>query len=310
MTVQLSICICTFKRPAMLSALLQALQGLVWSGDDQSCEIVVVDNDPALSATQVLADWQARSRFALTADAFGQSNISSARNRLVALARGECILFLDDDQHPHDPAWLMAMCRAMDAHKADAVFGAVKPLFEPGTPNWIREAGHFDLDPPGMPTGTPVTKDLAHSGNSLIRRACFESVSPPFDTRYGRTGGEDSVFFQHLLNQGKKLIWCADGAVSEHVPAQRATARWLLMRSYREGQTWARTELMSRQGLARWAHGVTLLARACVLLVLASALCLLWAPWSAPRRLHWLRKCAGQLGKISHFFGGRFAEYG
>lgn len=310
MTIQLSICICTFKRPALLSALLGDLQAVEWRDPDTTCEIVVVDNDPGLSAQGVLADWQTRSRFALTADAFGQSNIASARNRLVSLAQGERILFLDDDQHPHDPRWLLALSDAMDAHAADAVFGAVKPLFEPQTPDWIRNAGHFDMDPPHMLTGTPVTKDLAHCGNSLIRMACLQSVSPPFDVAYGKTGGEDSVFFQHLLTQGRKLIWCADGAVSEYVSPQRATATWLLTRSYREGQTWARTELLTHRGLTQVLHGSALFARACVLLLIAATLCLAWAPFSAGRRLHWLRKCASQVGKISHFLGGRFAEYG
>lgn len=310
MSVRLSICICTFKRPALLSALLQDLQELVWHGPPSECEIVVVDNDPALSATTVLANWKLRSRLPLVADAFGQSNIASARNRLAALAQGERILFLDDDQHPHDPNWLAAMSEAMDRYQADAVFGAVRPLFEPQTPDWIRQAGHFDMDPPGMATGTAVTKDLAHCGNSLIRRRCFEAVSPPFDVDYGRTGGEDSVFFQHLLARGFKLIWCADGAVSEHVPPQRATATWLLKRSYREGQTWARTEMLQFVGIKRIHHGGLLLARALVLLAIASGLLLVWSPFSAGRRLHWSRKCMGQLGKISHFLGGRFAEYG
>ena len=310
MPIQLSICICTFKRPALLSALLGDLQGVMWRGPDDTCEIVVVDNDPGLSATGVLADWQQRSRFTLTADAFGQSNISSARNRLVSLARGERVLFLDDDQHPHDPHWLLAMCDAMEAHAADVVFGAVKPLFEPQTPDWIRNAGHFDMDPPHMATGTPVTKDLAHCGNSLIRLACLQSVSPPFDVAYGRTGGEDSVFFQHLLTRERRLIWCAEGAVSEYVSPQRATASWLLTRSYREGQTWARTELLADRGFTQARLGLALFAKACMLLLIAATLCLAWAPFSAGRRLHWLRKCAGQVGKISHFFGGRFAEYG
>ncbi len=310
MPVRLSICICTFKRPALLSALLQDLQRVAWDGLDAECEIVVVDNDPALSATAVLADWSTRSRLPLVADAFGQSNIASARNRLVSLAKGERILFLDDDQHPHDPHWLMAMSEAMDQFQADAVFGAVRPLFEANTPDWIRHAGHFDMDPAGMSTGTEVTKDLAHCGNSLIRRRCFEAVSPPFNTDYGLTGGEDSVFFQQLLTKGFRLIWCADGAVSEYVPPQRATARWLLTRTYREGQTWARTEMLRHVGLAQLYHGGLLLLRAVALLAVSLGLLVVWIPFSAGKRLHWSRKCVGQLGKISHFFGGRFAEYG
>lgn len=309
MTVALSICICTFRRPALLAALLAELQHMHWD-DPRTCELVVVDNDPSLSAMGTLSDWAHISKFRLRADPLGASNIAAARNRLVALATGDRVLFLDDDQHPHDPGWAQALCRTMDSHRADVVFGPVKPLYGAGTPDWVRRAGHFELDPAGMATGTLVSKDLAHSGNALIARHCFEGNTPPFDEAFGRTGGEDSVFFQGLIQRGLKLVWCAEGAVSEHVPPERANAAWLLKRSYREGQTWVRTELHGLPAPAQWRRSVVILARALVALPVSVLLWWLFAPVSKPRGLHWQRKAAGHWGKITHFLGGRYAEYG
>ena len=45
----LSVCICTYKRPDLLAGLLQRLQEL--HEIEQIAEIVIVDNDPARSAS-------------------------------------------------------------------------------------------------------------------------------------------------------------------------------------------------------------------------------------------------------------------
>lgn len=309
MSIQLSVCICTYRRPELLSALLEQLQTMHWK-DPNTCELVVVDNDPALSAMPILAEWATRSKFRLVADPFGGSNIALARNRLVALAAGNRVLFLDDDQHPHDPGWAQALNHTMDRYQADVVFGPVKPLYAADTPEWIRQAGHFELDPVGMATGTVVTKDLAHSGNALLARHCFDGDTAPFDESFGRTGGEDSVFFQQLIRRGLKLVWCAEGAVGEHVPPQRATVKWLVQRSYREGQTWVRTELHGLPAPAQLSRSAAILLRAAVALPVSVLMWWGWSLLSRQQSLRWHRRAASQAGKITHFLGGRYAEYG
>ena len=86
-------------------------------------EFLVIDNastdtTPALLAASGwrLADMDIR---IVREEKLGLSN---ARNRALQEARGEYILFMDDDETP-DPAWLTAYEEAMREHQPDALGG-------------------------------------------------------------------------------------------------------------------------------------------------------------------------------------------
>src|SRR5215510_10079977 len=62
--VHVSICVCTFRRPAMLAQLLQALASQETDGEF-TYSLVVVDNDAARSSEAVVADFSRSSRLAV-----------------------------------------------------------------------------------------------------------------------------------------------------------------------------------------------------------------------------------------------------
>lgn len=233
----ITVCICTYQRPALLARLLDALaqqqtQGLCWF------DVVVVDNDAARSAWPVV---QARSGaaathpvpFSMTYDVEPAQNIALARNRAVAASRGTHVAMLDDDEFP-GPSWLVDLYTTLQQHHAMAVLGPVLPHFENTPPAWVVRGGFCDR--PTHTTGT-LLRDSAQTrtGNVLLCGTALRSEPGPFDARFGRTGGEDVDFFQRRLQQGDRIVWCHEAAVHESVPPERTTRRYFLKRALLRG---------------------------------------------------------------------------
>jgi succinoglycan biosynthesis protein ExoM len=314
--LKVSICICTFRRPALLEELLNALfeQDIApaWF------EVIVVDNDPLQSARKVLHRQQRQWQTRLTALHIEESNISLARNAAIQAAHGEWVAMLDDDEVPaHD--WLSKLLETQATYKADAVLAPVVPRFAPEVPQWLREGGYFDR--PRMLTGTRVPLGEARTGNVLIRRSSLLALCTknpevnrheqgPFSVAYGLTGGEDTMLFSQLLTRRARLIWCDEAPVAEWIPAERGRAGWLLARSYRTGQIFMRTELAARHVFKRWVRGTVLGVRAVFqgLIALLAAFC--WLLFSRQRAFRWLRIFSSQLGKLSALLGMKQRAYG
>jgi len=301
--VDISICICTFRRPALLELLLQALTRQ--SCADLRLEVIVVDNDPAHSAAAVLAGWQ--NRLPLLTRHEPTPNIALARNSAVHAAQGEWILFIDDDEAP-DPDWIIRMVQAQRRYGADAVFAPVLPRYLDDTPAWVRRGDFFNR--PRFATGTAIGSKDARTGNVLIRRSKLLAIAGPFDVAFGRTGAEDTMLFRDMLARGASFVWCDEATVSEEVPAARANLHWLLRRSYRLGQTYVRSEIVRLHGLPYLLRAAQLGLRAALQLLIAAAVALLSLPFSRIMAIRWLRITLAQCGKLSALVGHRYHEYG
>ncbi|MGE4335170.1 MAG: glycosyltransferase family 2 protein [Pigmentiphaga sp.] len=302
--IDASLCICTYKRPALLRALLEAIARQDTGG--LNLEIVVADNDPAGSANATLEELTSRLPLPLVSHHVPTPNIALARNATVHAARGNWVIFVDDDEEP-EPGWIIALLHTQRAHQADVVFGPILPRYGPRFPAWIRRGGFFER--PRYPSGTRVGTDDARAGNALVRRSLLLEHPGPFDAAYGRTGGEDTLLFRQLQQRGAIFVWCDEAIVSEEVPADRATLPWLLRRSYRGGQSFIRSELHVRAGFPRLMRALVLGGRALIQLLIAALLALACLPFSRIRSATWLRTSAAQLGKLSSLAGHRYQEY-
>lgn len=307
----LSICICTYKRPVLLRRLLQA----VWDqATEHSVEVIVVDNDPAQSASAVLAEMGQLFAGSLTTVNLANPNISLARNAAIAAAKGDWIVMIDDDEVPVS-TWLQQLLAVQLTHNADVVFAPVLPDYAETTPDWIRRGGYFDRR--RLPTGTRIDHRDARSGNVLIRHVLLQRLTAsqqggvgPFDPAFGTTGGEDTMLFRRLDAMGAVMVWCDEAPASEYIPSDRATAKWLLQRSYRTGQLFIRTELAMLSGMQRLRSAILLSGRACAQFVLALLFALLCLPVKPLKSFTWMRVAASQLGKLSYFWGKASHAYG
>lgn len=301
---EISVCICTFRRPASLDRLLRALAGHDFGA--VTGEIIVVDNDPDGSGVPVVEQHRALLPYPVTLRRVLEPNIALARNEAVATARGDYVLVIDDDEWP-EPGWARALLAAQRQFGADAVFGPVRPEFADGVAAWVREGGFFAARQ--RATGQRVAANETRTSNVLVRREVLSTLPGPFDPDFGRTGGEDCMMFGDLERRGARLVWCAEAVVSEIVPPERATRRWLLERSFSGGQIYARTQVVRLRGASRVRRSVGLLVGSLVRIPVALVMAAVHLPRSRARGFEWFRRATAYAGQVTGIADRRFQYY-
>jgi succinoglycan biosynthesis protein ExoM len=232
-------------------------------------------------------------------------NISITRNRTVELATGQWLAFVDDDERAPD-FWLARLAAAATQFEAAGVLGPVDPVLPAEAPAWIRRGRFYDF--PRMPTGTVIPPNRLRFGNLLLLAEPLKALGTAFDPAYGLTGGEDGDLLSRLVLAGAKIVWCDEAIVHEPVEKSRLNLKWLLRRSLRGGQDFARHTLTGRYG-PRTANRFRLFVRALAQLVAAAGLALLLLPLGRHHAAHWLTKASANIGKLSIFLGLHYREY-
>ena len=301
----ISVCIATYRRPALLATLLEEL----FNQDLLAGQIVVVDNDAAQSAREVVTRLQAQAPgIELIYDTQPEKNISLTRNRTVTLATGAWLAFIDDDERAPS-TWLRQLRDAAVQFNADGVLGPVVPGVPDNAPEWIRR-GRF-YDGPRMPTGTVVPLNVMRIGNAFLAAQRLRALSPcMFDPVYGLSGGEDGDVLMRMVNQGARIVWCDEAIAHEPVPESRMSLRWLTKRALRGGQDFARHfragKLVGQPGPGA---SMVFFSKAAVQMVIAGVLAVFTLPFGRHHAAGWLMKTYANFGKLSVLWGGRYLEY-
>ena len=226
-----SVCICTFRRPELLSALLDSIVNQV-PDPAFRVEVVIVDNDRQRSAEPVARRFERRAHVAVVYDCEPEQNISLARNRAIRNASGSLVAFLDDDERPVQ-GWLTRLYQTFRTHAADGVLGPVLPDYPAQAPGWLKKGRFFDRR--RLPTGSRISERDARTGNVLLLRSIFTEHEGWFDPAFGRTGGEDSDFFRRQFECGRTFVWCDEAEAYETVPPDRWTTAFHVRRFLRSG---------------------------------------------------------------------------
>ncbi len=230
----ISICISTYKRPLLLERLLHKIFILRTDGLF-SYSVVVVDNDALESAREVALKAMSHAPYEIHYYVEPEKNISLARNLLVKNSTGDMVAFIDDDEFP-DENWLLLHYSAILDSEADGVLGPVLPHFDSTPPPWLSKSGL--LDRKRFRTKTKLTEPrYTRTGNVLLFRDVFRADEKPFDPAYGRSGGEDAVFFGRKIREGKSFIWCDEACVYETVPIERQRVSYHIKRAFVRGLT-------------------------------------------------------------------------
>ena len=290
----ISVCIPTFKRPGSLAKCLDALTKQSAAGFTYS--IVVVDNDARRSASSVVRERSVSSSIDIVYAQEDEPNISRARNKAVASACGDYIAFIDDDEVPGS-SWLQKLFETRRKFSADGVLGPVLPHYEGVPPDWLVKSGLCVRR--SFPTGTRLNSSKhLRTGNILLKRNIFDGLDAPFDSRLGRSGGEDADFLGRMLEAGRSFVWCNEAPVYEFVPAERQTLSYHLRRALLRGVTESDREAILSFGTAK-----SILA----IVLYASALPFLWV-----MRYHvfarYLVKCCDHLAKLLGHLGVRLVR--
>lgn len=301
--MRISVCIATFRRPQRLRLVLEdlAAQTLL------PAQVVVVDNDVAESARPAIEAYrQLAPPYELVYDTQPERGIAITRNRTVALADGDWLAFLDDDERaPTD--WLARLAAAIEADQLDGVLAPVIPQVPAEAPAWIRRGSFYDF--PRMATGSVIPANQLRFGNVMLRADPVRALPGPFDESYGLMTGEDADLLLRLIERGARIRWNDEAVVYEPVEAARLSFRWLAQRAYSGGQEYARKLLAGRYGPVNVRRRMLLFVDALGKALLSLLLSVLLLPVGRHRAAQWYLRAKANHGKLSAFTGERYQEY-
>ncbi|MEP7088232.1 MAG: glycosyltransferase [Gemmatimonadota bacterium] len=227
-----SVAICTRNRCAALAQTLRALTEVV-AQSSLALDLIVVDNGSTDDTPRTIASFNAS--LPLRTIVEQRIGLSHARNAVIDLARGDYIVWIDDDVIV-DPDWLRAYGDAFRAWPDAAFFGGpIVPDFAGTPPRWLHEAlpqignayAMLDLGP------APRSLDahaLPFGANFAIRADAQRRHR--YDPKLGRRGdllyaGEEWGVLASLLEEGSTGRWVPGARVRHLITAERQTTRYL-----------------------------------------------------------------------------------
>lgn len=233
-----TVAICTRDRAATLARVLESFCAQLVP-DDTSWELLVIDNgstDRTRDVTDAFAN-----RLPLRVVDEPEPGLSAARNRAVLAARGEYMLWIDDDAIP-SPGWIAAYLAAFSEWPTAAVFGGPIGLeFDAPLPSWFVPVlpviggvyGQRDLGRHQREL-RPCVTELPFGGN-FATRTCDQRRFP-YDTRLGRhpahpsRGAEETEVLLSMLESGLEGRWVPAAAVTHLQRAAHASTRYIVQR--------------------------------------------------------------------------------
>jgi len=228
----ISVIICTWNRSRLLRLTLENMTRLIVP-PGAGWELIVVNNNCSDATDSVLAEFQ--SRLPLVRLHEPKPGKSHAANLAVSKARGEYLIWTDDDVLV-EPDWLVAYLQAFAQWPEASIFaGAIDPWFEETPPAWLKRIfpkvanAYAALD--HGPTGFDLTRDTyPYGANMALRRSCH--LKEAYDTRLGprpNSGirGEEMILARKLLDSGETGRWVPQARVRHFIPPDRQSLSYL-----------------------------------------------------------------------------------
>jgi glycosyltransferase involved in cell wall biosynthesis len=250
-----SVALCSWNRSALLRETLEQFthleppNGFDW-------ELVVVDNNSTDETPEVLAEFA--TRLPLRSFREPSPGKSNAANLAVREARGEYILWTDDDVLVAND-WVRQYVAAFRRYPDSDVFGGrIDPWFEGTPPRWLAQgfraiAGVYAAMDLNLPGGPAPESFYPFGANMAIKRSAH--LNHPFDSRIGpqpgsSIRGEEWMLVRDLRRDGKQVVWVPEARVQHFIPQARQTEAYVRDWFYGSGLLLARMD--STPGLALW----------------------------------------------------------
>lgn len=243
-----SVVICTRQRGPSLEA---TIRSLAQQEAPFEWEILLVDNgsrDGSLELARRLERELAPRLRVVEEPTLG---LSAARNRGIRVARGERIVFLDDDALPEE-GWLAALAAALDEPGVLAAGGPIDPLFAGERPAWLesRYLPYLSAWDRGPEPHDLFYNELPRGTNMAFRREAFERFGL-FSRHLGRRGRsllscEETEFGLRLERGGARTRYAPAARVQHRVETERLTPGFLIARFAAQGRS---------EAVVDWMHG-------------------------------------------------------
>jgi glycosyltransferase involved in cell wall biosynthesis len=255
MPLDVSVILATRNRADLLEADLRAMAAQAPS--DVSWEVMVVDNGSTDRTEAVLR--AAQGFLPLVALSEPVPGKNRALNRALPLARGELLVFTDDDVLPQ-PGWISELASASRRWPAATIFaGQILHSWPDGTPDWLRMmcregALNFGLYSLAQPEGP--TERLPSGPNFAVRAAVVremrfhEGIGPRAGTQYAM--GSETELLQRMADNGERVIYVPSAAVLHVIQPWQLEPANLYRRSFRYGRGQVRRLRKSSASVVYW----------------------------------------------------------
>jgi glycosyltransferase involved in cell wall biosynthesis len=243
--MRVTVAIPTYNRSALLRQTLEGIARQEFPAD--RFETLVIDNNSRDDTARVVAGLAA-SWPALRCCLETKQGLDHARNRAIAEANGDIILFADDDILV-EPDWIAQMIAPFIAHpgaKIGAVGGEVIPVFPDGLPEWVS-GWHSPLG--FRKDAGPLPERQCPMGANLAFPSWVFRELGPFHDALDRTAGSyfsggDSEMIRRIRAAGMEIWFVPGAAVRHQMPASRTTFRYAARHAFDS----ARSRVIDRAG--------------------------------------------------------------
>ena len=231
----ITVAICTHNRAESLRRTLDSLVAMKVVGDIE-WELVIVNNNSADHTDHVIGEYPGR--LPIRREFQPQPGHSNARNRAIDAAKGEYIVWTDDDVLV-DTNWLKAYAEAFRQWPEAAVFGGrIIPRFEPPAAKWVVESelilegayARRDFGSDTQPLCLAKYR-IPFGANFAIRTK--EQRTFRYDPNLGlapnrRRYGDEYDVIERLLESGATGYWIPSAKVKHCIGQDKQTTRYVV----------------------------------------------------------------------------------
>jgi len=246
--MDITIVLCTYNRCQMLGT---ALAGVAAQSipDDIEWEVLVVDNNSHDQTRSVVEDFCRRhpGRFRYLFEP--KPGKSYALNSAVREARGDVLVFTDDDVRL-EPTWLRNLTAPLHSDRWAGAGGRVLPLWSCPVPGWLPAQGPhalapltvFDRGSKAHPlSDNPYGANMAFRRDMFVKHGGFRTDIGPCPATKQPQKNEDSEFGSRLLAAGEKLYYEPSAVVYHPVQHNRIKKAYFLEWWFDKGRSDIRT---------------------------------------------------------------------
>lgn len=247
LTPSVSIIIASYNGASTLPETLDALARL--NHPPGGIEFVLVDNRSSDSTAGLMKQFLLEQPGQYVFE--NAPGKSAALNAGIRIARGQLLLFTDDDVIP-DCQWVSCFWDASKRLPEYDVFAGPVRLRWPGAAtSWqieVEKRGRTLGATPRDKRCGPVTFSEVKGANYAIRRLIIDEGST-FDTSLGVSSsgpmlaGEETAFLKELQLKGLGIYFVADAALEHIVRPHQTTIQSMIRRGFRNGRGSAQMEM-------------------------------------------------------------------
>jgi glycosyltransferase involved in cell wall biosynthesis len=238
-----TVAICTWNRASLLDQTLTGIRdlrippGVEW-------ELVVVNNNSTDDTKTILMRHEAEKKVPLRWVHEPKQGLANARNCALEHARGELILYTDDDVRV-DSNWLAAYVIAARNWPEAVYFGGeIRPWFGTTPPAWILRNLECVQSAFGIRRVCDSTRVVTRSEDPFGANMAFRTEVLRrfrFNTGLGvigkkRVNGEETDVLSRIYDQGMRGVWVHDAIVNHFVPQGAMTGEFIRLFFRGEGR--------------------------------------------------------------------------